>query len=166
MLGKPWKIITFPEKWLIKQFYGIFRQESIKKLVFCLCETCICLQEYLNLGLLEINCYFAVATQEACSYSKLATQTCSKLTMATLKRCQWRRLVVFIVDYEHILPLFLAFLLLFLNIGKCGVNGMNEINGMKSIMETIWTIYCNALERSLTVSTLTQTPKLPLYRNQ
>ena len=43
---------------------------------------------------------------------------------------------------------------------------MNEINGMKSIMETIWTIYCNALERRLTVSTLTQTPKLPLYRNQ
>ena len=40
---------------------------------------------------------------------------CSKLTINTLEFCQWWRHVVFIVNFEHILHLFLLFLLLTLN---------------------------------------------------
>ena len=39
-------------------------------------------------------------------------ETCSKLTIKTPERCQWRRSVVFIVKFEHISHLFLVFLLL------------------------------------------------------
>ena len=37
---------------------------------------------------------------------------CSKLTIKTPERRHWRRFVVFIVNFEHILHLFLVFLLL------------------------------------------------------
>ena len=38
--------------------------------------------------------------------------TCSKLTIKTPERRHWRRFVVFIVNFEHILHLFPVFLLL------------------------------------------------------
>ena len=42
-------------------------------------------------------------------------EICSKLTIKTPERCQWRRSGVFIVNFEHISHLFLVFLLLTLN---------------------------------------------------
>ena len=42
-------------------------------------------------------------------------ELCSKLTTKTPKRRQWRRSGVFIFNFEHILNLFLVFLLLTLN---------------------------------------------------
>ena len=38
-------------------------------------------------------------------------KVCSKLTMKMPERCQWRRSGDFIVNFEHILDLFLLFLL-------------------------------------------------------
>ena len=53
-----------------------------------------------------------VVTQPAFTYSKLTIKTleqrceiCSKLTIKTSKRHQWRRFGVFIVNFEHILHL-------------------------------------------------------------
>ena len=43
------------------------------------------------------------------------SEVCSKLTIKTLERQQWRRSGVFIVNFEHISHLFLVFLLLALN---------------------------------------------------
>ena len=43
-------------------------------------------------------------------------ETCSKLTIKTPERRHWRRSGVFIVNFEHILQLFLVFLLLTLNL--------------------------------------------------
>ena len=40
---------------------------------------------------------------------------CSKLTIKTPEQRQWRRSVVFIVNFEHISHLFVVFLLLTLN---------------------------------------------------
>ena len=42
-------------------------------------------------------------------------EICSKLTIKTPEQCQWRRSSVFIVNFEHILHLFLIFPLLTLN---------------------------------------------------
>ena len=42
-------------------------------------------------------------------------EICSKLTIKTPERRQWRRSGVFIVNFEHILHLILVFLLLALN---------------------------------------------------
>ena len=42
-------------------------------------------------------------------------EICSKLTIKTPERRQWRHSGVFIVNFEHISPLFLVFLLLTLN---------------------------------------------------
>ena len=42
-------------------------------------------------------------------------EICSKLTIKTTERGQWRRSVVFIVNFEQISPIFLVFLLLTLN---------------------------------------------------
>ena len=36
-------------------------------------------------------------------------EVCSKLMVKTLERSQWRRLGVFIVNYEQIIPLILGF---------------------------------------------------------
>ena len=53
-------------------------------------------------------------------------EICSKLTVKTAERCQWRRSGVFIVNFEHISHLVLVFLLLILNMlfpaGKVGYN--------------------------------------------
>ena len=53
-------------------------------------------------------------------------EICSKLTVKTAERCQWRRSGVFIVNFEHISHLVLVFLLLTLNMllpaGKVGYN--------------------------------------------
>ena len=43
-------------------------------------------------------------------------EICSKLTMKTQERCQWRRPGAFIVNFEHILHLVLVFSLLTLNL--------------------------------------------------
>ena len=43
-------------------------------------------------------------------------EICSKLTMKTPERCQWRRPGAFIVNFEHILHLALVFSLLTLNL--------------------------------------------------
>ena len=51
----------------------------------------------------EKEIYLIVATQPAI--------TCSKLTIKTPERRQWRRSGVFIGNLEHILHLFLVFLL-------------------------------------------------------
>ena len=42
-------------------------------------------------------------------------ETCSKLTIKALERCQWRHCGVFIVNFEYISNLVLVFLLLTLN---------------------------------------------------
>ena len=42
-------------------------------------------------------------------------EICSKLTMKTPEQCHWRRFSVFIVNFEHISHLVLAFLLLTLS---------------------------------------------------
>ena len=42
-------------------------------------------------------------------------EICSKLTIKTPERCQWRRSGLFIVNYEHISHLVLVFLLLTLS---------------------------------------------------
>ena len=56
----------------------------------------------------------------ACSKSPIETlekrcEICSKLTIKTPERRQWRRSGVFIVNFEHISHLFLVFLFLTLN---------------------------------------------------
>ena len=59
-------------------------------------------------------------TQPAITWSKLAIETLeqdvkyvqSKLAIKTSERCQWHRCGVFIVNFEHILHLFLVYLLL------------------------------------------------------
>ena len=43
-------------------------------------------------------------------------EICSNLTIKALERRKWRRSGVFMVSFEHILHLFLVFLLLTLNI--------------------------------------------------
>ena len=60
-------------------------------------------------------------TQPANTYSKLTIETleqvakCSKLTIKTTERRHWDRSSVFIVNFEHISHVALAFLLLTLN---------------------------------------------------
>ena len=46
---------------------------------------------------------------------RIRCEICSKLTIKTPERCQWRRSAVFIVNFENILHHFLVFLLLNLN---------------------------------------------------
>ena len=58
--------------------------------------------------------------QPVITWSKLTIETLeqgvkyfqSKLAIKTPERCQWRRYGVFIVNFEHILHLFLVYLLL------------------------------------------------------
>ena len=47
--------------------------------------------------------------------TRTSYETCSKLTIKTLKRRHWCRSVVFIVNFEHISHLVLVFLLLTLS---------------------------------------------------
>ena len=47
--------------------------------------------------------------------TRIKCDICSKLTIKTLARRQWRRSEVFIVNFEHILHLTLVFLFLTLN---------------------------------------------------
>ena len=61
-------------------------------------------------------------TQPAFTCSKLTVvalehmcEICSKLTIKTQERCQWRRSDVFMINFEHISHLVLVFLLLTLN---------------------------------------------------
>ena len=48
-------------------------------------------------------------------YTRTKCEICSKLTIKTRERRQWRRSGVFIVNFEHILHPVLVFLLLTLN---------------------------------------------------
>ena len=48
--------------------------------------------------------------------TRTSCEICSKLTMKTPERCQWRRPGAFIVNFEYILHLVLVFLLLTLNL--------------------------------------------------
>ena len=48
--------------------------------------------------------------------ARLRCEICSKLTIKIPERHQWRRFEIFIVNFEHISYLALAFLLLTLNI--------------------------------------------------
>ena len=48
--------------------------------------------------------------------TRVRCEICSKLTMKTPERCQWRRPGAFIVNFEYILHLVLVFLLLTLNL--------------------------------------------------
>ena len=47
--------------------------------------------------------------------TRIRCKICSKLTVKTPERCQWRRSAVFIANFEHISYLFLVFLLLTLH---------------------------------------------------
>ena len=47
--------------------------------------------------------------------TKKRCEICSKLTIKTPERCQWRSSCIFIVNFEHIAHLSLVFLLLTLN---------------------------------------------------
>ena len=54
------------------------------------------------------------------------TTLCSKLTIKTPERRQWRRSGVFIVNFEHISHLVLVFLLLTLNMQLPAGYGLNN----------------------------------------
>ena len=47
--------------------------------------------------------------------TEIKREACSKLTIKTSKQRHWRRSVVFVVNFEHILHLVLGFLLLTYN---------------------------------------------------
>ena len=57
------------------------------------------------------NCMFKVNNR----HTRTRSEICSKLTIKTPQRRQWRRSGVFIVNYEHISHLVLVFLLLTLS---------------------------------------------------
>ena len=60
-------------------------------------------------SLYQINIYLFRSKKRN---TRKSCEICSKLTIKTLERRQWRRSGIFIVNFEHILHLFLVFLLL------------------------------------------------------
>ena len=74
--------------------------------------------------------------------SRIRSKICSKLTIKTPEQCQWRHSGVFIVNFEHILHLFLVFLLLTLNMQLlAGLWGRIEVSVECGNLWVTW-IFC------------------------
>ena len=70
------------------------------------------ISHYISLCIFPANIYLLKGNNRN---TRKRCEICSKLTIKTQERRHWRRSGIFIVNFEHILHLFLVFLLLTLN---------------------------------------------------